>query len=102
VIVLIGNALIVLTTILAWTFCILYHAMAPWWRSQMGRNVMTYGLVVAAVLSLSVVRVAFDAVVETPWFSILRLVLFAGVPVAIGWRIAILLRVQRQNGKDRR
>jgi len=95
--VLIGNALVIITTALAWLFCVLYHFMAPWWRSEMGRNIMTYGLVVAVVLSLSVVRIVSDAVVETPWFSVLRLITFAGVPVAIGWRIAILLRVQRQH-----
>jgi hypothetical protein len=102
VIVLIGNALILVTTVLAWVFCILYHFLAPWWRSEMGRNVMVYGLVVAAVLSLSVVRFASDAVVETPWFAVLRLAVFAGVPVVIAWRIAILIRVQLRNPKGRR
>jgi hypothetical protein len=100
--VLVGNALVVLTAVLAWAFCVLYHFLAPWWRSTMGRNVMTYGLVVAAVLSLSVVRLAFGAAVDTPWFSVLRLVVFAGVPLAIGWRIAILVRLQIRNPKGRR
>lgn len=93
--VLIGNALVILTTILAWAFCILYQILAPWWRSELGRNVMVYGLVVAAVLSLTTVRLLAGAAVETPWFSVLRLIVFSGVPVAIGWRIVILLRIQR-------
>lgn len=93
----IGNALVVVTTGLAWAFVVLYHLWAPWWRSEVGRHVMTYSTVVAAVLTLSLVRLIGGASLETTWFQILRLIVFAGVPAAIGWRIAILWRVQRRS-----
>jgi hypothetical protein len=96
---LVGNALVVVTTVMAWAFCGLYHFSATWWRSDMGRNVMVYGLVVAAVLTLSVIRLVWDGG-ESLWFAILRLIVFSGVPVAIGWRIAILLRLQ--NHRERK
>lgn len=94
-----GNAMVVLTALLAWAFCVIYHVKAPWWRSEIGRHVMTYSAVVAAVLTLSVVRMLGGASLETPWFQLVRLFVFAGVPVAIAWRIAILLRLQRRPGR---
>lgn len=96
-----GNVLVLITTVLGWTFCVLYHFLAPWWRTTMGRNVMTYGLVVAAVLSLSSARIIAGAGLETTWFQVLRLIVFAGVPMAISWRIAILLRLQREQKRRR-
>lgn len=97
----IGDALVVFTAALAWAFVIMYHWMAPWWRSQVGWHVMTYSAVVAAVLTLSVVRMIGGASLDTPWFAVVRLVVFAGVPLAIGWRIAILWRAQRRGGGHR-
>lgn len=97
-----GNIMVVVTTVLAWAFVVLYHVKAPWWRSEIGRHVMTYSTVVAAVLTLATVRLFSGASLDdTPWFAALRLVVFAGVPAAIGWRIAILWRVQRRNRSPR-
>jgi hypothetical protein len=96
-----GNALVVVTTVLAWVFVVMYHVLAPWWRSEVGRHIMTYSALVAAVLTLSVVRMIGGAGLNTPWFGVVRLVVFAGVPVAISWRIAILWRAQRRGGGSR-
>jgi hypothetical protein len=87
---LVGSALIVGTGVLAWLFVVLYHVRQPWWRSAMGQHIMTYSVVVTAVLTLSAIGILIG---RPAWFEVLRLVVFCGVPVAIGWRIVILLRV---------
>jgi hypothetical protein len=101
VILLVGNAVLVLTAVLAVTFCVLYTAWEPWWRSELGRHLFTYSAVVAAVLVLSVIRVVSGVGLETPWFQALRLITFAGMPFVIGWRIAILWRIHRDKVRDR-
>lgn len=92
----VGNALVVITAVLAWTFVVLYHVLAPWWRSEIGRNLMTLAASMALVLTLSIVRMIGGASLDTPWFQVVRLAVFAGVPVALGWRTVILIRVQRR------
>lgn len=90
----VGNGLAVLTTLLAWLFVILYHVASPWWRSEAGRNLMSMMFVIAAVLSLSTVRIVAGAGADTGWFVWLRTLVFAAVPVVIGWRLWMLWRVQ--------
>ena len=94
-----GNIVVTIAAVLGWIFVVQYHLSAPWWRSEMGRHMMTYSAVVAAVLTLSVVRIVGGAGLDTPWFVLLRLIVFCGVPVAIGWRIVILWRAQRRDGR---
>lgn len=90
----IGNTLVVLTTALAWLFVVLYHLAAPWWRSEAGRNLMSMMGVIAAVLSLSTVRIVAGAGIDAPWFIWLRTAVFAATPVVIAWRTWMLWRVQ--------
>lgn len=96
----IGNGLVLFTAVLALAFCALYHLRQPWWRSHVGQHIMTYSGVVAAVLTLSAARIIAGAGLDAAWFRVLRLIVFAGTPVAIGWRIAILMSVPR--GRPRR
>lgn len=88
----IGNGLLILTTVMAWLFVLLYHLSAPWWRSEAGRNLMSMMAVIAAVLSLSAGRIIADA--SEDWFVWLRTAVFAATPVVIGWRTWMLWRVQ--------
>lgn len=90
----VGNGLLILTTVLAWLFVVMYHLSAPWWRSEAGRNLMSMMAVIAAVLSLSAVRIAAGAGVDEGWFVWLRTGVFAGTPFVIGWRTWMLWRVQ--------
>lgn len=90
----VGNGLVVLTTVLAWLFVVLYHLSSPWWRSEAGRNLMSMMAVIAAVLSLSAVRIVIGADSDTPWFIWLRVLTFAATPLVIGWRVWMLWRVQ--------
>lgn len=91
---LVGNALIVLADVLAWLFVVLYHLSSPWWRSEAGRHLMSMMAVLAAVLSLSTVRIVAGAGVDTGWFVWLRIAVFAGTPVVFGWRVWMLWRLQ--------
>lgn len=89
-----GNGLILLSAVFATSFVVLYWVTAPWWRSPMGRNVQALMFVIALVLDLSVVRIFVPGSVDLLWFNILRLIVFAFVPVVLGWRLWLLWRVQ--------
>lgn len=97
-----GDGLVLFTAVLAIAFCVLYHLRQPWWQSHIGQHVMTYSAVVAAVLTLSAARIIAGAGLDAAWFRSLRLLVFLGVPIAIGWRIVILMRVPRGRPKRRR
>lgn len=99
---LIANVLLFVSALFATTFVVVYWVTAPWWRSEMGINIFALMAVIAAVLDLSVIRVWVPIPPDTPWFALLRLVVFALVPIVLGWRLLLLLRVQirhrRRNG----
>lgn len=97
-----GNLLIVLSAILATGFVVLYWVTAPWWRSDMGRNVQALMGVIALVLDLSVVRIFVPGALDLLWFNLLRLVVFAFVPVVLGWRLWLLWRVQVRDRRRER
>jgi hypothetical protein len=95
-----GNALLVLSAIFATAFVVLYAVAAPWWRGQIGRNVMALMFVIAAVLDLSCIRVLVPVTVDVTWFAILRVVVFAFVPVVLGQRLWLLIKVQILRRRD--
>jgi len=71
---------------------VIVHARVEWWRSEMGRHLMAYMSVIAAVLALSCLRIIFG---DSPWFSLLRLAVFTGVPIAMTQRLVLQLKAQR-------
>jgi hypothetical protein len=91
---LLGNALLLVSAALATGFVVVYLSVAQWWRSEMGRHLIAFNAVIAAVLWLSVVRVFVPGSADLVWFNWLRLVVFAGVPVVLGWRLWMLIKVQ--------
>lgn len=92
----VGNALVVVTAMLAWTFVVTYHVRARWWETETGRNVMAFMAVVAAVCTLAAIRIVAGAGLDTPWYAWLRVAVFAPVPVVIAWRILLLVRAQAE------
>jgi glycerol-3-phosphate acyltransferase PlsY len=90
---LIGSLEIHLSSLIALTFCALYHLFAPWWRYERGRSIMTLMGVLAVVLTNTSLRLltgpAFPPVRVTGWV-ILRLVIFTGVPIALSWQLRLL------------
>lgn len=95
----IGTALVVVSAVLAWSVCALYHLSARWWASEVGRHVMTFTAVLALVLSLWSVGALVEAKGE--WWQVTRLVAFTGVPVSLGWRLWILYRLQVRTKRNR-
>lgn len=89
-----GNLLLYTSALAAIGCALVYGLLAPWWRSEEGRHLFSFQVVVAAVLSLSVVRVLFDPDGSVAWFAWLRLVVFALVPIVLAWRLWLIIRAQ--------
>jgi hypothetical protein len=92
----VGNVLVALSAGFAVAFVALYHLSSPWWRSEAGRHVMSFMGIIGAVLILTLIRIVAGAKVDAhwPWFTWLRVVVFAGVPGVIAWRLWMLWRLQ--------
>ena len=82
----------------AFTFALAYHIWAPWWRTEIGRNIMTFTLSVAALLLVAVLQVVFG---PGWWFETARLLAMVGLSAAVWWRLVMFLRVQLR-GEERR
>jgi hypothetical protein len=88
----IGTVLVWVSTVEAVGFVVLYHMVAPWWRTSVGRSVMGLLSVIAVILLLSGIRMALGG--DTLVFAWIRLVVFAGLPVVIAQRTLLLIRLQ--------
>lgn len=89
---LIGNGLIVWAALVG-VASVIVHSQVAWWDSPMGRHLMIYMSVIAAVLVLSCVRVFFG---DSQWFQLVRMIVFIGVPLAMTQRLALQLRARRK------
>ena len=70
-------------------FTIGYGVFARWWRSSLGRNMMTLALVHLVVFGLIVVQIDFG----TGWAGrpVVRALVFGSIAVVYWWRGYILL-----------
>lgn len=68
------------------------HSRVRWWVTPMGRHLMAYMTVIAAVLVLSCVRILLGDSVQ---FQVLRMIVFVGVPVVMTHRLWLQIRAQR-------
>lgn len=93
----VGTVLVVVSAVLAWAVCVLYHLSARWWESEAGQHVMTFTAVLAVVLTLWAVGALTPATKGT-WWQVLRLVAFTGVPISLGWRLWMVFRLQIRPG----
>lgn len=83
---------------LAWTSVVL-HLRTPWWRTEMGRHMLTFALVLAVVFSFGTVRQIVGA--DPPaWLQFARLIAFAFLVVAMGWRVVLQLEGRKVPAKD--
>lgn len=90
----IGSIEIILCAILANSFCVIYHSIARWWKSEVGRHIMLFSATLSVVLDLWFIGLIFGG--NNDWFRILRVAAFAGIPYVLGRQIWILLKSQRQ------
>jgi len=97
-----GNVLAVVLA-LALTASVVMHAVAdpPWYRTAMSRHLMATAASFAAVMDLTAVRILTGSSLESPWFTWLRLVVFATAPVVAAWRLWIQVQLHRQDRQAR-
>lgn len=95
----IGNVLIIYTFVASIGFCVAYHFMARWWETSFGMSLMIYQISMSAVLGLSTLRLITD---NGEGWAMIRLLVFIGVPVALTWRLAVLIKLQRDKRRERR
>ena len=97
---LIGNGLLILTFLLATAYAIVYHFTARWWDTEFGRSLMSLKIAIAAVTGLGIPRILFG--VNQHWYLILRVVVFVAVPLTLAWRLAVLIKIQRQSRREQK
>lgn len=94
---LIGSAFLIVSTLLA-VACVAAQALlARWWESAAGRHVMAFQGVLAVLLSLWTLRVWIP---DNGFVLGLRFTAFAGLPVVLGWRLAIIVRTWRRKRRE--
>ena len=94
---LIGTVLVLVSALLAWACVAAQLLLARWWQTPAGRHVMAFQGVLAVCLSLWALRLAIP---DGEWFVALRLVAFAGVPMVLGWRLAIIVKTWRAKHRE--
>jgi hypothetical protein len=94
----IGNVLIFLALAPTLAFVVLYHLRVDWRASEMGRHVMTFMALIAALLLVAVLR---QFVGDSTWFQVVRMCVFAGLPYVLFQRLWLLLRAQAEVRRDR-
>lgn len=89
---LIGSLLLTWAAIVG-TASVCVHSRVRWRASRMGRHLMAYMAVVAAVLDLGVIRWIFG---DSAAFQLLRLVVFVGVPMVMTQRLWLQVAAYRE------
>lgn len=85
-------------------FAVLYLVSAPWWKTVAGRNIMS--VMGSVALAFGYFAWAIAAGGLPPAFHPMRAILFAGIALAVGWRVVILIRthilpsLRRKRGKS--
>jgi hypothetical protein len=92
------TVILVLTTLVWWTFCIAYHLRSKWWKNPYGRNLMSVGAAIASLHTMLVAYVAVDR--WNSLFTVLSTVLLLWSLYAAVRRIILMDRAQR-HGDDR-
>ena len=73
-------------------FVIVYHALARWWESRMGQNIM---LLMASLASLADLLLLNVLLGRPEWMRWVFLGLYVVVGTATWWRLALLVKAQR-------
>lgn len=90
---LVGTLELIVAVVGAFAFVVLYTRQAPWWRSEVGRWLVTYPLALGLLLVNGVVgRIAGDY----PGRQAVNLSLFAVVAGSTVWSCTMLLRIRRR------
>lgn len=96
VLLVLGQALMVLAFTGCALFVITYQLRARWWRSNVGLNQMLFAASETAVLGLSLLAMVLG---DSLGMQIVGLVAFAAFTAVSWWRWVVLLKAQR-TGRD--
>lgn len=90
---LLGNLALIAATSGFVSFVVLYHVLASWRDTRMGRHVMVFMLVCSAIL---VYITIFSLVpLSAPPRAIVRLAVYGSLASIGWWRVVLLLKEQR-------
>lgn len=82
----------------AWSgFVVVYAALAPWWRSPIGRNLMTLAIALLAAFALMSAGAWLGPFPPWVWLTVVGLLGVTGVD-----RTALLIHAHRNAAKGRR
>lgn len=99
------NALAVITKFLsneaavpALLFVVVYASTQPWWRSSVGRHLMSFMGVCAVVLSLVIVQSFAGR--DYPGHLYVRAAAWIAINIIFWWRLVVLLKVVKRRYPD--
>lgn len=91
-----GDVLLAASFVLA-VACVVSYAIktgGAWRASEIGRHLMAFMAAMAAVLTMSFLRIVIVDVLgheDLPAFRMIRIIVFVGIPVVLGWRLKIIV-----------
>ncbi len=93
--------LVALSVVLAGdlTFIVVQHMWTSWRSNPWGRHVMAFSYVIAAILCLSLARVAFG---DYAWRKLLVTAFYCAFAVLMWQRVWLVVREHRHRGRRRR
>lgn len=98
-----GDVMLIVAALVASASAVVHWGVQPrWWTTGMGRHLFWYMASIAANLDLAAARVAFGASLDTPWFVVARLAVFATVVLVLSWRLLIQVQLRREAWLERR
>lgn len=85
-----GDVLVCYCAVIGLASVMVHAGVRPrWWTNLWGTHLMVYMVALAGTFVLAAIRIGAGASLDTPWFAVLRLVVFLLVPVAMTQRLAI-------------
>jgi cytochrome bd-type quinol oxidase subunit 2 len=90
----IGTILVIADFIASLAFCVTYHVLARWWKTEFGKSLMIYQILMTLTLGLAIPRIIFG--ISSSIFEWARLIVFAVLPIAVVWRMVIMIKAQRK------
>lgn len=81
----------------ATVFVVVYHALARWWETAVGQNIM---LLVGSLAALHVVGFLNIAFGRPDWMRWVLWTFYLAIGTAIWWRLGLLIRAQREARAD--
>lgn len=88
--------LLSITLLGCFTFGVLYSRWFSWWKSEAGRHLFSFAMVLGAVDAVWLIAL----LAKPGWASTLRWLLilaYAPEPVVIWWRVSMMTRVHRKD-----